>query len=114
MKQRIGLILEGGGVRGAYTAGALAWLQDHQIHFDYSVGISSGAAYLCCYLCNDEHTPKNMATIYAADPHLVGVHALFHCGYYVDYRKIIFWERNIGPLQRSVKKSQIWKLVPMI
>lgn len=88
MKQRIGLVLEGGGVRGAYTAGALAWLQDHQIHFDYSVGISSGAAYLCCYLCNDEHTPKNMATIYAADPHLVGMYALFHCGYYVDYRKI--------------------------
>ena len=35
--EKIGLVLEGGGVRGAYTAGALAWLQDNNITFDYSV-----------------------------------------------------------------------------
>ena len=86
--EKIGLVLEGGGVRGAYTAGALAWLNDHDITFDYSVGISSGAVYLCCYLVGDEHSPKNMSTIYAADPKLVGFYALLKCGYYVDYRKI--------------------------
>ena len=44
-----GLVLEGGGMRGAFTAGALAWLNDNQITFDYGVGISSGAIYLCSY-----------------------------------------------------------------
>ena len=29
--EKFGLVLEGGGVRGAYTAGALAWLNDHAI-----------------------------------------------------------------------------------
>ena len=32
---KIGLVLEGGGVRGAYTAGALAWIQDNHLKFDY-------------------------------------------------------------------------------
>lgn len=86
--ERTGLVLEGGGVRGAYTAGALAWLNDNNITFDYSVGISSGAAYLCCYLCGDKHSPKNMSTIYAADPDLVGITSLLRVGYYVDYRRI--------------------------
>ena len=47
--EKYGLVLEGGGVRGAYTAGALAWLSDHHVTFDYGVGISSGAMYMTCY-----------------------------------------------------------------
>ncbi len=107
--ERIGLVLEGGGVRGAFTAGALAWLQDHDIHFDYSVGISSGAAYLCCFLENDKHSPKNMSTIYAADPKLVGIHSLFRCGYYVDYKRI-FTEDLIGKEGMSVKNIREQKM----
>lgn len=101
--EKIGLVLEGGGVRGAYTAGALAWLNDHAVTFDYNVGISSGAVYLCCYLVGDKHSPKNMSTIYAADPKLVGIHALFKCGYYVDYRKI-FKESLLDKEHMSVRR----------
>ena len=101
--EKIGLVLEGGGVRGAYTAGALAWLSENHITFDYHVGISSGAVYLCCYLTGKTQSAKNMATIYAADPKLVGIYALLHCGYYVDYRKI-FKEDLIEKEQLSMKK----------
>ena len=31
---KTGLVLEGGGMRGAYTAGVLTWLIDHEIEFD--------------------------------------------------------------------------------
>ena len=86
--EKIGLVLEGGGVRGAYTAGALAWLQDNNIHFDYSVGISSGAVYLSCYLMGQKKAAYMMSTHYAAEPDLVGVQALLRCGYYVDYKRI--------------------------
>ena len=101
--EKIGLVLEGGGVRGAYTAGALAWLSENHITFDYHVGISSGAVYLCCYLTGKIQSAKNMATIYAADPKLVGIYALLHCGYYVDYRKI-FKEDLIEKEHLSMKK----------
>ena len=86
--EKFGLVLEGGGVRGAYTAGALAWLNDHDIYFDYNVGISSGAVYLCCYLMHDKKTAYNMCVDYATDPKTVGWRALFKEGYYVAYRRI--------------------------
>ena len=86
--EKIGLVLEGGGVRGAYTSGCLAWLYDNGIHFDYSVGISSGAVYLSCFLMGQPEIAKNMSTDYACDPSVVGLKAMINCGHYVDYDKI--------------------------
>ena len=86
--ERIGLVLEGGGVRGAYTAGCPAWLYDNNIHFDYSAGISSGAVYLSCFLMGQPGIAKNMSTKYACDPNMTGFGAMVHCGHYVDYEMI--------------------------
>lgn len=83
---RIGLVLEGGGMRGAYTAGALAWLKDHGVTFDYYVGISSGAIYLSCYVQDRMDTAYRMAVDYAADDNIVGLKAFKREGYYVAYR----------------------------
>lgn len=88
MMEKFGLVLEGGGVRGAYTAGTLAWLNDQNITFDYHVGISSGAVYLCCYMMHDKKTAYNMSVHYAAEPETVGFRALMKEGYYVAYRHI--------------------------
>ena len=101
--EKIGLVLEGGGVRGAYTAGALAWLQDNNISFDYSVGISSGAVYLSCFLCGNKETPKNLATVYATDPKVVGAWSLLKNGHYVDYAKV-FNEDLLGKEKLSMQK----------
>lgn len=40
-----GLVLEGGGMRGLYTAGVLDVLMEHGIEFDHAVGVSAGAAF---------------------------------------------------------------------
>ena len=58
---KIGLVLEGGGMRGAYTAGALAWLIDNNIEFKYGTGISSGAMHICSYFKKDK---KALEAIY--------------------------------------------------
>ena len=34
-----GLVLEGGGMRGVFTCGALDYLLDHQIYFPYTIGV---------------------------------------------------------------------------
>lgn len=86
--ERIGLVLEGGGVRGAFTAGALAWLKDHNISFDYSVGISSGAVYLTCFLADNIKAARMMSTKYAAGPECVGFQAFLKEGHYVAYKYI--------------------------
>lgn len=40
-----GLVLEGGGMRGLYTAGVLDVFMEHGTEFDHAVGVSAGAAF---------------------------------------------------------------------
>ena len=42
-----GLVLEGGGMRGMYTAGVLDVLMEHGISFAHTVGVSAGACFGC-------------------------------------------------------------------
>ncbi len=44
-----GLVLEGGAMRGLYTAGILDVMMEHGIDFDGIVGVSAGAAFGCNY-----------------------------------------------------------------
>jgi len=46
----IGLILEGGGMRGAYTAGALDYLLDAKLEFSKVYGVSAGVCHACSYI----------------------------------------------------------------
>lgn len=47
---KTGLVLEGGGVRGIYTAGVLDVFMEHGITFDGVIGVSAGAIHGCSYL----------------------------------------------------------------
>ncbi len=82
---KIGLVLEGGGMRGAYTAGCLAWLVDHEIEFDYGVGISAGALNLCSYLLKNKDYLYDCSVTYVADKRNVGLIPLRKEGTYVGY-----------------------------
>ena len=44
-----GLILEGGAMRGMFTAGVMDVMMEHGIEFDGAVGVSAGAAFGCNY-----------------------------------------------------------------
>lgn len=44
MFESMGLVLEGGGMRGVFTIGALDCLLDNKIYFPYVVGVSAGAS----------------------------------------------------------------------
>ncbi len=43
--QKIGLVLEGGGLRGMFTCGVIDVMMDNGITFDGAVGVSAGAAF---------------------------------------------------------------------
>lgn len=45
-----GLILEGGGMRGTYTAGVLDFFMDKDIYFKNIYGVSAGACHGCSYV----------------------------------------------------------------
>ena len=103
--EKTGLVLEGGGVRGAYTAGALAWLIDNNIVFDYAVGISSGAVYLCMYEMKEKELLYKTATTYSSDPANTGLKAFAKEKHYVAYSHL-FQDNLLG--------KEGWDLQPLI
>lgn len=100
--ERYGLVLEGGGMRGAYTAGALAWLLDHNISLDYGVGISSGALYLVCFLSGDKKIPYELSTKYVASKEAIGLRAFLKEHHIVAY-EYLFHHDLIGLEHLSVQ-----------
>lgn len=50
MMYQAGLVLEGGGMKGVYTAGVLDFFLDKGIDFSSIYGVSAGACHMCSYL----------------------------------------------------------------
>ena len=48
--ENIALVLEGGGMRGVFTAGVLDAFMESDLRFPYSVGVSAGACNGCSFL----------------------------------------------------------------
>lgn len=48
--KKIGLVVEGGGMKCAYNAGILDAALDEQTTFDYCIGVSAGSGNLASYL----------------------------------------------------------------
>ena len=47
MKEKLGLVLEGGAMRGMFTAGVIDVMLEKNMSFDCCVGVSAGAAFGC-------------------------------------------------------------------
>lgn len=45
-----GLVLEGGGMRGIYTAGVLEFFMEQELYLPYVIGVSAGACFGASYL----------------------------------------------------------------
>lgn len=82
---KISLVLEGGGMRGAYTAGVLTYLLDKNVSFDYGVGISAGAMNLASFWMKRADYLKEVAVHYMSDSANVGIKPLLREGTYVGY-----------------------------
>ena len=47
MEKKIGIVLEGGAMRGMFTAGVLDVIMENKITFDGAIGVSAGAVFGC-------------------------------------------------------------------
>lgn len=76
----VGLVVEGGGTKIAYSAGVLKCFLKHRIYLPYGVGISSGAEVLLSY-CSRQIERLEVSTIEAASQKgAVGIVPLFKEG----------------------------------
>lgn len=77
---RIGLLLEGGAMRGMYTAGVLDVLMENNIWADLTVGVSAGAAFGCNYKSRQIGRAVRYNTEYCRDPRYMGLKSLLKTG----------------------------------
>lgn len=75
-----GLILEGGAMRGMFTAGVMDVMMENNIDFDGAVGVSAGAAFGCNYKSRQIGRVIRYNTKYCKDKRYCGVHSLIKNG----------------------------------
>jgi predicted patatin/cPLA2 family phospholipase len=67
LMENIGLVLEGGGMRGLYTSGVLDFFIDQNIYFPYVIGVSAGACNAISYLSRQRGRSKKINIDYVRD-----------------------------------------------
>ena len=77
---KIGLVLEGGGMRGIYTAGVLDCLLDYEIEADGVIGVSAGACHATSYLSKQRERNFRVNTKYLKDKEYLSLHSLLKTG----------------------------------
>jgi len=65
---KIGLVLEGGGMRGVYTGGVLDYWLERGLRFPYVVGVSAGACNAASYISEQLGRNKKVTIGYIGDP----------------------------------------------
>jgi predicted patatin/cPLA2 family phospholipase len=72
-----GLVLEGGGMRGVYTAGVLESFLENGLTFPYVIGVSAGACNAASYLSQQKGRNKRVNIEYISDPRYLSLQNYF-------------------------------------
>jgi len=75
-----GLVLEGGAMRGLFTAGILDVLMEENIEFDGVIGVSAGACFGCNYKSKQIGRTLRYNLKYCKDPRMSGFRSLLFTG----------------------------------
>ena len=81
---KTGLVLEGGGMRGMYTAGVLDFLMEHNIKFDEVSAVSAGAAFGVNYFSNQKGRAIRYNKKFNGDKRYISLSSLIKTGNLVN------------------------------
>lgn len=81
---KVGLVLEGGGMRGLYTAGILDFFMEKDLYFPYVIGVSAGACNAASYISKQKERSKRINIDYVKNPR------------YLSYRNLVKEESIFG------------------
>lgn len=80
----IGLVLEGGGMRGLYTAGILDAMLDKNFQVNGIIGVSAGALFGVSYVSKQRGRSLRYNQKYASDPRYMSFKSLITTGNFVN------------------------------
>lgn len=86
----VGMVLEGGGLRGIFTAGILDYFMEHDLYPSYVVGCSAGACNLLGYLSRQIRHTKDCMIQKDKDSSYYGVNQLIQNRKIIDLDKIFY------------------------
>lgn len=77
---RTGLIVEGGGMKCAYSAGVLDAFLDNNISFDYCIGVSAGSANAASFVAGQRGRNRRFYTEHIKEPGYFGLKSFLKTG----------------------------------
>jgi len=77
---KTGLVLEGGGFRGIYTAGVLDVFMEEGLSFEGLIGVSAGAIHGCSFISGQKGRSIRYYLKYCADPRFMSLRSLIKTG----------------------------------
>jgi predicted patatin/cPLA2 family phospholipase len=77
---KAGLVLEGGGMRGLFSAGVMDVMMENGIRFDGIVGVSAGATFGCNYKSHQIGRVLRYNVQFKDDPRYMGLRSLLRTG----------------------------------
>ena len=95
-KKGLGMVLEGGGMRGLYTAGVLDELMEQGIYADSTVGVSAGAIFGCNYKSRQIGRTLRYNTRFCKDKRYMGIEKLDHYRRSFTAKDFCIWGRCPG------------------
>ena len=105
---KYGIVSEGGGMRGAYTAGVLRWLLENDINFDNASSISATAVLMAYYVAEDKEALERLGVELMSDKHNVGwrpvVRELQLLGYHYMFNNLI--KKKVPLNIENIRKSK--------
>ena len=106
---KTGLILEGGAMRGLFTAGVIDVLMEHDINFDGMVGVSAGSSFGCNFKSRQPGRVLRYNMRFAKDPRYMGVKSLLKTGNLVGAE----FAYHTLPLELDIFDSKTFEDNPM-
>lgn len=104
-----GLVLEGGGMRGMFTAGVIDVMMEQGIEYDGAVGVSAGAVFGCNYKSRQIGRGIRYNKRFCADKRYCGMESLLKTG---DYYSREFCYRDV-PLKYDLFDFDTYDSNPM-
>ena len=106
---RRGLVLEGGAMRGLWSAGVTDVMMEHGIEPDGLIGVSAGAAFGCNYKSRQIGRAIRYNTRFAKDARYSGIRSLLRSGNYFNAE----FGYHVVPYEYDIFDTQTFEQNPM-
>ena len=80
MYKNVGLVLEGGGMRGIFTAGVLDFFIEKGLEFPEVIGVSAGACHAASFVSKQHGRARDVVIDYIKDRRYCSVYSLITTG----------------------------------